>query len=361
MAAMRFSTWVVLFLFAGPVAIEASKLFEAPVFIFGDSTFDVGTNNFLLVSQEIKANFPYNGIDFPYSDPTGRFSNGYNTADQIVRLLGYKRSPPAFLSLLNHTSSFKRKTLQGVNFASGGSGILDGTGADFNNTMSLGKQIQQFVTVHSNITELRGPEVTADMLSKSLFFISVGSNDILDYLYFNRSRLSRPDFLTTIHSTYHYHLKSLYDLGARKFGIISVPPIGCCPLLRSLNSSGGCLEVANEYAQSIYNATEDILKQLRLELPGMTYSLGNLYEMTMIVIEDQYAFGITNIDTACCGNATSPCNQNASLCWNRDEYLFWDRVHPTQLASRLAALTLFGGTTRFVTPINFSQLAGVDV
>lgn len=52
------------------------------IFIFGDSTFDVGTNNFLKDSQAT-ANFPYNGIDFPYSVPTGRFSNGYNSADQI--------------------------------------------------------------------------------------------------------------------------------------------------------------------------------------------------------------------------------------------------------------------------------------
>ncbi|KAK2656898.1 hypothetical protein Ddye_009950 [Dipteronia dyeriana] len=357
---MRFSTWVFLFLFTGSVAIEASKLFEAPVFIFGDSTVDVGTNNFLPVRQEIKANFPYNGIDYPYSEPTGRFSNGYNIADQIVRLLGYKRSPPAFLYLLNHASSFKKKILQGVNFASGGSGILDGTGGGFNNSMSLGKQIQQFVTVHSNITELRGTEETADMLSNSLFLISAGSNDIFDYLRINGNP-SLPDFLTTIHSTYHDHLKSLYDLGARKFGIISVPPTGCCPLLRTKNSTGGCFEVANEYAQSFYNAAEDILRQLSSELPGMTYSLGNLYEMTMIVIEDQYAFGFKNIDRACCGSALSQCNQNASLCWNRDEYLFWDWVHPTQLASRLAALTLYGGSTRFVTPMNFSQLAGVDV
>ncbi|TXG59875.1 hypothetical protein EZV62_014448 [Acer yangbiense] len=360
MEAMRFSTWVFLFLFVGPEAIEASKLFEAPVFVFGDSTVDVGTNNFLLVSQEIKANFLYNGIDYPYSDPTGRFSNGYNIADQIVRLLSNKRSPPAFLSLVNHTSSFKRKILQGVNFASGGSGILDGTGGGYNNNMSLGKQIQQFVTVHSNITELRGPEETADMLSKSLFLISVGSNDILDYLHFNGSH-SPPNFLTAIHSTYHDHLKSLYDLGARKFGIISVPPIGCCPLLRQYNFSGGCLEEANEYAQSFYNATEDILKQLSLELPGMTYSLGNLYEMTTIVIEDQYAFGLKNTDTPCCGSALYQCNQTASLCSNRDEYLFWDWVHPTQFASRLVALTLYGSSTRFVTPMNFSRLAGVDV
>lgn len=55
---------------------------DAPsLFIFGDSTFDVGTNNFL--RSKARANFPYNGIDFYHSRPTGRFSNGFNTADQI--------------------------------------------------------------------------------------------------------------------------------------------------------------------------------------------------------------------------------------------------------------------------------------
>ena len=52
-----------------------------PLFIFGDSTFDVGTNNVL--RSGARANFPYNGIDFYHSLPTGRFSNGFNTADQI--------------------------------------------------------------------------------------------------------------------------------------------------------------------------------------------------------------------------------------------------------------------------------------
>ena len=30
-----------------------------------------------------RANHPYYGIDFPNSEPTGRFSNGYNIADFI--------------------------------------------------------------------------------------------------------------------------------------------------------------------------------------------------------------------------------------------------------------------------------------
>ena len=60
----------------------ANEVKAAPtLFIFGDSTFDVGTNNF--INSTAKANVPYYGIDFPYSVATGRFSNGLNTADQI--------------------------------------------------------------------------------------------------------------------------------------------------------------------------------------------------------------------------------------------------------------------------------------
>jgi hypothetical protein len=54
---------------------------EVPaVFVLGDSTADVGTNNFL-PGFKARADFPPNGIDFPSSRPTGRFSNGFNSAD----------------------------------------------------------------------------------------------------------------------------------------------------------------------------------------------------------------------------------------------------------------------------------------
>jgi hypothetical protein len=54
------------------------------IFVFGDSTVDVGNNNHLQgTRKEGKANFPQYGVDFPTSKPTGRFSNGFNTADQL--------------------------------------------------------------------------------------------------------------------------------------------------------------------------------------------------------------------------------------------------------------------------------------
>lgn len=71
------------------VGLQYSAADLPPVFLFGDSTLDVGTNNFLPVSPEIRADFPYNGIDYPYSIATGRFCNGYNTADQIGIYVDY--------------------------------------------------------------------------------------------------------------------------------------------------------------------------------------------------------------------------------------------------------------------------------
>lgn len=60
----------------------------AAIYIFGDSTVDVGTNS-LLPATGARADFSPNGVDFPYSVPTGRFSNGLNSADQIgIILLG---------------------------------------------------------------------------------------------------------------------------------------------------------------------------------------------------------------------------------------------------------------------------------
>lgn len=70
--------------------------------------------------------------------------------------------------------------------------------------------------------------------------------------------------------------------------------------------------------------------------------------------------GLKEVKQACCGNGSFnggvPCNASANLCSDRQEYLFWDRFHPSEAASRLAALTLFGGEVRYVTPMNFSQL-----
>jgi phospholipase/lecithinase/hemolysin len=71
---------VLLVLAAFSVAAAAAAKVPA-MYVFGDSTADVGSNNYLPGTAVPRANFPHNGVDFPTSRPTGRFSNGYNGVD----------------------------------------------------------------------------------------------------------------------------------------------------------------------------------------------------------------------------------------------------------------------------------------
>ncbi|KAF5453844.1 hypothetical protein F2P56_023562 [Juglans regia] len=353
--------------------VAEAQVLPPPIFIFGDSIADVGTNNYLNFTLA-RANFPHNGIDFLYSKAlliksTGRFSNGFNTADQIVRLFGYEKSPQPFLQLLVRRQLSNMEKLQlGVNFASGAAGILDNTGLKkWKEVVSMKEQIQQFDMVRGNITEILGPTKTASMLSKSLFLIIVGTNDIFDYED-TYSYLSKPEFMSTLQFAFHNQLKIMYGLGARRFAIVSVAPIGCCPSQRS-NVSGLCKEELNEFARMFYTKTKELLEGLSSELKEMKYSLGDAYKMTMSILKNssRSASGFKEIKTACCGrgkyNGEKGCHfiYSPSLCPNRSEYLFWDYFHPTEYASELAARTLYSGGTNFMTPMNFSQLAVVDI
>ncbi|KAK9987625.1 hypothetical protein SO802_027864 [Lithocarpus litseifolius] len=127
--------------------------------------------------------------------------------------------------------------------------------------ISLAVQILQFATVQNDLIGTMGQAAMEKFLSKSLFFISIGSNDIFAY-YHSNSSLSKQDFMFNVVLTYEKHLKDLLNLGARKFGIISVPPIGCCPSHRIYNATGGCLEELNDQARAFHATVDSLLCNL---------------------------------------------------------------------------------------------------
>jgi hypothetical protein len=128
-------------------------------FVFGDSLVDVGNNNYIV--SLAKANYVPNGMDFGI--PTGRFTNGRTIVDIIGKYLFsitlhkllavailYKQmlieysfllfkifSPGQELGLKEFTPPYLAPTtsgsvvLKGVNYASGGGGILNHTGKLF--------------------------------------------------------------------------------------------------------------------------------------------------------------------------------------------------------------------------------------
>lgn len=93
------------------------------MFVFGSSLVDNGNNNFLKVSMA-KADYSPYGIDFPLG-PSGRFTNGKN----VIDLLGDQLKLGYYIPPFTNPSTKGSKVVHGVNYASGGSGILDDTGS----------------------------------------------------------------------------------------------------------------------------------------------------------------------------------------------------------------------------------------
>uniref|UniRef100_A0A0D9VBF5 GDSL esterase/lipase n=1 Tax=Leersia perrieri TaxID=77586 RepID=A0A0D9VBF5_9ORYZ len=345
------------------------------IFVFGDSTADVGNNNYLLGSSA-RADFPHNGVDFPSGKPTGRFSNGLIGVDFIAAAMGFSRSPPPYLSLIsiaaNSSSSSSSSGevmsnrammaaasgMKGANFASGGSGVLDSTGA----TISMTKQIEYFSDLRDQISTTLSAEKASTLLSKSIFLISAGGNDAFDFFSQNLSpdSTATKEFCEAMISTYDSHVKTLYNLGARKFAVINVPLLGCCPYWRSQSPTGECIQPLNQLAKRLNDEIWDLFSDLSSEMQGMKYSIASSYELVSSIIENPQAAGLVEVKSACCGggkfNAEIPCIPSSSCCTDRSKFLFWDLLHPTQATSKLVGLAFYDGAARFVNPITFKQL-----
>lgn len=376
----------------GALCAAAAAAKVPAMYVFGDSTADVGSNNYLPGSAVPRANFPHNGVDFPTSRPTGRFSNGYNGVDFLALNMGFKRSPPPFLSVANRTNKQIARGLQGVNFASAGSGILDTTGEAI---VALSKQVEQFGTLRCNISARISEEGADNVLSRSLFLISTGGNDVFAFFSANSTPTAEQTRLFTadLVSQYKNHVKvltrilsllyvlcecsagqmshrssgcgvlygqALYDLGARKIAVIDVPPIGCCPYPRSLHPLGACIDVLNELTRGLNKGVKDAMRSLSVSLSGLKYSIGSSHAVVQSIMKHPQRLGFKEVTTACCGsgrfNGKSGCTPNATLCDNRHEYLFWDLLHPTHATSKIAAAAIYNGSLHFAAPINFRQL-----
>ncbi|CAN4104001.1 unnamed protein product [Withania somnifera] len=326
------------------------------MYVFGDSLVDVGNNNHLLTF--FRANFPFNGIDYPGGKPTGRFSNGKNAADFLAEKIDLP-TPPPYLSDKNDFF------LKGVSFASGGAGILKTTNDHpFNGTIYLSKQVGYFSEVQKRLIQKLGESAAKRHLSNSLFAVVIGSNDLFNYLISkskNPITKSPQEYIQLMLSTFSNQLMQIHNLGARKFLIVGIGPIGCTPSQRFLSSSGNCNDEANHCA-TIYNkGLQSMLLKLKSQLKeDFNYSYFNIYDFFVDLIQDPTKYGFLEIKAACCGigilRAEIACIPISQYCPNRNDHVFWDKVHPTEAVDKILINTLFNNTKHYVTSMSLSNL-----
>ncbi|KAF7828771.1 GDSL esterase/lipase [Senna tora] len=339
-------------------------------FIFGDSLVDAGNNNYL--STLSKANVPPNGIDFKLSggNPTGRFTNGRTIGDIVGEELGQPKYAVPFLA----PNATGKAILYGVNYASGGGGILNATGSIFVNRLGMDVQIDYFNITRKEIDKLLGKSEARDFLMKKSFFsITVGSNDFLNnYLLPVVSigaRISEsPDaFVDDMINHFRTQLTRLYQLDARKFVIANVGPIGCIPYQKIINelNENECVDLANKLALQYNGRLKDLVAELNENLPGATFALANVYDLVMELIQNYDKYGFTTASRACCGSGSGsggqlggiiPCGPTSSLCSDRYKHVFWDSYHPSEAANLILAKYLLDGDKTYISPINLRQL-----
>ncbi|KAI4329625.1 hypothetical protein MLD38_027993 [Melastoma candidum] len=313
---------------------------EIVQFIFGDSLSDVGNNNYLSKGLA-KANLPWYGIDFGNGMPNGRFCNGRTVADIIGDDMGLPR-PTAFLD-----PSLTEDTIMqnGVNYASGGGGILNETGTYFIQRFSLYRQIELFQGTQDLIVAKVGHDKSQSFFQQALYVVALGSNDFINnYLmpvYSDSWTYNDDSFVEYLTQTLQTQLTLLHGLGARHLMVFGLGPMGCIPLQLVLSTTSGCQERTNKLALSFNRAVSKMVNDLGSQLPNASFTFGDAYDVVNDLISNPSKYGFNNSDSPCCSwgkiRPALTCIPVSKLCKDRSKYVFWDEYHPTESANMLIA------------------------
>ncbi|XP_016462205.1 GDSL lipase-like isoform X1 [Nicotiana tabacum] len=354
--------FVLIACFTSPiVSIGSHEKSQAALFVFGDSVFDPGNNNYINTITDFQANFRPYGESF-FKHPTGRFSDGRLIPDFIAE---YAKLPliPSYFQI------GKQHFVHGVNFASGGSGVLVETLRGF--VIDLKTQLKHFKKVAKLLKKKVGATESKRIISSAVYILSTGNNDFLIPVLAN-SPIPYPEreYLQMIMGNLTSVLKGIYKKGGRKFVMFTAAPLGCVPIIRALNvqkgvKNGNCIEEEITNSAKMYNsALPKMLKQLEKQLPGFKFTIFNFFNVFAESIDNPTKYGFKTSKTACCGSGPFrgifSCGgkrhvKEYELCKNVKDYLFFDSVHPTELAYEQYAELLWNGTTDVVAPYNLKS------
>ncbi|KAI3927038.1 hypothetical protein MKW92_026860 [Papaver armeniacum] len=346
------------------------------IFVFGDSLVDVGNNNYIPLTVGKSNYFPY-GMDFPgVISPTGRFTNGRTVVDIIGEELGLKHYIPPYLA----PTTVGDVVLRGVNYASGGAGILNDTGAFLGGRINMDAQLDNFANTRNYIISSAnvGDSMTSvnssskTLLGRALFVVVMGSNDFIGNYFspvpFVPTQKSMPleVFVESLISRFRLQLTRLYEMGARKIAVANVGPVGCTPLEGALNPSyrkgDSCISFIDNAVILFNKKLKSLLLDLNSNLVGSKFLHADVYSILSHLISNYQSYGFENYSSSCCKilprafQGLLPCSPTSIVCSNRSKYVFWDMAHPTDATNVIIAKKLLYGDSKAIYPMNIRQL-----
>ncbi|XP_065877216.1 GDSL esterase/lipase At5g45950 isoform X1 [Euphorbia lathyris] len=305
------------------------------VLVFGDSSVDPGNNNRLPTTM--KGNFLPYGKDFFHGRPTGRFTNGRLSTDFIAEAIGYTKAIPAFLDPNLKPSDL----LHGVSFASAASGYDDFT-ANLSNVLPVSKQIEYFKHYKVQLSRIVGEKKADEIVKNAVVIVSMGTNDFLQNYYLDPTRPSQytiEEYQNYLVSSMAHDFKEMHRVGATRFIVVGVPPLGCMPLVKTIKDETNCVESYNQVAFSFNSKMRQNLVMLRKTL-GIRDAYVDCYGIIKNAVDTPKLYGLEEVSKGCCGTGTIEYGDSCrgmSTCNDSTKYVFWDAVHPTQKMYQILA------------------------
>ncbi|KAL6348824.1 hypothetical protein AAG906_033480 [Vitis piasezkii] len=320
-------------------ASSSSPLVPA-FFIIGDSSVDCGNNNFLGTLARAD-HLPY-GRDFDTHKPTGRFCNGRIPVDYLALRLGLP-FVPSYLG----QSGMVEDMIHGVNYASAGAGIIFSSGSELGQHISFTQQIEQVTDTFQQFILSLGEAAANDLISNSLFYISIGINDYIHYYLLNMSNVqnlylpwSFNQFLAT---TVKQEIMNLYNANVRKVVVMGLAPIGCSPYYLWLYGSqnGECVKEINDMIMEFNFVMRYMLEELGEELHDANIIFCDVFEGSMDILKNYKRYGFNFTADACCGlgryRGWIMCLSPEMACSNASNHIWWDQFHPTDVVNAILA------------------------
>lgn len=229
------------------------------------------------VGNVFKATHSENPQSPPYFE--GRYTNGPVWVEYLASKLKLSANPK-------------------TNFAYGGAT----TGNSTELPPGLLAQIEKFKATHSS----------AD--PKALYIIWAGAND---YLGGTTDTIAPVRNLATA-------VTSLAAVGAKNILVVNLPDLGKLPGTRTTEGSDALNNLTKKHNSELAASLKSLPQQLSSDINIKYLDVNSVFNQ---VISNPRKFGFANV--------TNPCLNQATICNNPNEYLFWDSIHPTTAAHKL--------------------------
>lgn len=289
------------------------------MFVLGDSLSDVG-NLFIATANNRMAPIPQLPQEPPYFQ--GRFSDGPVYVEHVWKELGLP-------------GEIKPSLEGGTNYAVGGARsryhALDRSVNPAFNPVSNASLFHQFTLLGQRDALIAD---TGGILDPgALYTVWIGSNDVADALQtlLIGDALQANLMLSQSATDLATVVNDLVSAGAEQLLIPTVPDLGLTPNARAIPGAG---PFATLFSQTYNDLVDDLLFGIDAEITRL-----DTFQLLNELVNDPASF-----DLSAGMNVTGTCFDGyvgipgTSVCSNPEEYLFWDRIHPSAVTHQVLAM-----------------------